>query len=311
MSCSQNPVNIKNTKQICREDCSYEFDYNQNSSAIIQNMGDYLDIKIDGKNDVKFNKVHVTVTDVRLYQPSFHLFNGQQAAAELVIQHSNPMGDSVLVCIPVIERDGKGDSNSFFSQIIPHLSNEEKIKQNVNVSAWSLNNIVPSSPFFYYIGPYPFKPCSGKVNVIIYDMDDAATIGSANLKQLKSLISPIEYSKAQKIGGSAENDVILLKNLLGASGPRSDKADYYLLSDCDAVSGIDEPDSTNPKTIDNSGDRQGLPGFLLGLLGILVLVIVIYLLYALCTTVDISKINFGKVADNMTAPDDVSGYTFK
>jgi hypothetical protein len=87
-------------------------------------------------------------------------------------------------------------------------------------------------------------------------MNDAATIGSANLKQLKSLISPIEYSKAQKIGGSAENDVILLKNLLGASGPRSDKADYYLLSDCDAVSGIDEPDSTNPKTIDNSGDRQ-------------------------------------------------------
>ena len=58
MSCSSNPVNIKTTKQICREDCSYSFDYNANSSAIISNMGDYLDIKVDGKNTVKFNAEH-------------------------------------------------------------------------------------------------------------------------------------------------------------------------------------------------------------------------------------------------------------
>ena len=59
MSCSSNPVNIKTTKQICREDCSYSFDYNANSSAIISNMGDYLDIKVDGKNTVKFNAIDV------------------------------------------------------------------------------------------------------------------------------------------------------------------------------------------------------------------------------------------------------------
>ena len=41
MSCSSNPVNIKTTKQICREDCSYSFDYNANSSAIISKIGDY------------------------------------------------------------------------------------------------------------------------------------------------------------------------------------------------------------------------------------------------------------------------------
>ena len=50
MSCSQNPVNIKPTKQICREECSYEFDYNPNSSAIVTNMGNYLEINVDGKN---------------------------------------------------------------------------------------------------------------------------------------------------------------------------------------------------------------------------------------------------------------------
>ena len=89
MSCSQNPVNIKSTKQICKEECSYDFEYNPNSSAIVTNMGDYLDIQVDGKNQVKFNKIDVKVSSVRIYQPSVHLFNGQQMPGEIIITHSN------------------------------------------------------------------------------------------------------------------------------------------------------------------------------------------------------------------------------
>ena len=293
MSCSQNPVNIKPTKQICREECSYEFDYNSNSSAVITNMGDYLDIAVDGKNQVKFNKLDVKVSDVRIYQPSFHLFNGQQTPAEIVIQHSNPMGDSLLVCIPVKVSDGKGNSNSFFSQIIPHVSSEQDIKQNVNVSKWSLNYVVPTAPFYFYVGSYPYKPCSGKVNVIIFDSGHSATIDSSDMKTLQSLISPISYSKAQKINGAASNDVIILKNMLGAIGPSSDKTDYYILSDCDPVTGMDSGNSgskggDSPTPSDDS--REGIPGFLLGLIAILVILIIIYLIYLLCSSIDISML---------------------
>ena len=31
-------------------------------------MGDYLELMVDGKNQVKFNKIDVTVTSVRIYQ---------------------------------------------------------------------------------------------------------------------------------------------------------------------------------------------------------------------------------------------------
>ena len=304
MSCSQNPVNIKSTKQICREECSYDFEYNPNSSAIVTNMGDYLEIKVDGKNQVKFNKIDVKVSNVRIYQPSIHLFNGQQMAGEVIIQHSNPMGDSLLVCIPLIVKDGKGDSNSFFSQLIPHVSNEKNEKQNVNVSKWSLNYIVPVAPFYFYVGSFPYKPCTGKVNVIIFDSKNAAAIGPSEMNTLKKIISPISYSKAQKISGAAQNDVILLKNILGSLGPQSDKNDYYILSDCEGISGMGGDSggtSSNKKPTASDGDREGLPGFLIGLISILVLLIMAYVLYIICTSVDISQFT-GNAKNTQGAP---------
>ena len=105
MSCKTSPVNIVKTKQLCKEECSYQFDYNPNSSAIVNITDNYLDIQVDGTNTVKlalsakFNGLRVSVSDVRIYQKSFHLFNGKQADAELVVQHKNPVGDTLLVCI--------------------------------------------------------------------------------------------------------------------------------------------------------------------------------------------------------------------
>ena len=85
MSCTLVPVNMRdNTKQICKEECSFKYNYNANSSAIVTNMVDYLDIKVDGSNKVKFNSYTVNLKEVRLYQPSIHLFDGSQTDAELI-----------------------------------------------------------------------------------------------------------------------------------------------------------------------------------------------------------------------------------
>ena len=81
MSCDTGPVNIRDTKQVCKEECSYKFDYNPNSSAIVTNNNTYLDIKVDGKNTIRFNDYKIMLNDVRLYQPSLHLFDGQQDPA--------------------------------------------------------------------------------------------------------------------------------------------------------------------------------------------------------------------------------------
>ena len=70
MSCDSNPVNIRYTEQICKQDCSYQFDYNANSSAVVENLVNYLEIKVDGSNTVKFNSYDIKLSSVRLYQPS-------------------------------------------------------------------------------------------------------------------------------------------------------------------------------------------------------------------------------------------------
>lgn len=276
MSCSSNPVNIKTTKQICREDCSYSFDYNANSSAIISNMGDYLDIKVDGKNTVKFNAIDVTVTDVRIYQPSFHLFGGKQTAAEVVIQHKNPMGDSLLVCIPVVAKDGKSASNSFFSKIIPNIASEDSSPQNVNVRQWSLNDVVPSATFYYYIGSYPYKPCSGKANIIVFGSEGAATMNSSDLKTLQTLIDPIKYTQAQTIGGAANKDVVLMKNPLGSQGPDSKDNSYFIFNDCEAITGMDE-EKREPSNL-----GKGIPSWVITVLFSFIIIIIIAALAAMC-----------------------------
>ena len=276
MSCSSNPVNIKTTKQICREECSYSFDYNANSSAIISNMGDYLDIKVDGKNTVKFNSIDVAVTDVRIYQPSFHLFGGKQTAAEVVIQHKNPMGDSLLVCIPVIAKDGKSPSNSFFSKIIPNIASEDSSPQNVNVRQWSLNDVVPSATFYYYIGSYPYKPCSGQANIIVFGTEGAATMNSSDLKTLQTLINPIKYTQEQTIGGASNKDVVLMKNQMGSVGPDSKDSSYYIFNDCEPITGMDE------EKRESSNLGKGIPPWVITMLFSFIIIIIIAALAAMC-----------------------------
>ena len=282
MSCTSNPENIHKTKQICKEECSYEFNYNPNSSAIVTNNGTYLDIKIDGKNNVKFNNYKVTLNDVRIYQPSLHLFNGQQAPAELIISHSG-YGHSVLVCIPIKVGDGAGRSNSFFSQIISHISpySEAKNKQSINVAQWSLNDVIPSSTFYFYIGPYPYPPCNGKVNIIVFSPEDAARINSDDMRKLRTLLHPVEYSQKQTLGSVARKKSLLMINKSdegsgGSIGPDAKaKSDgYYIFEQCQAINGLDNEDEEKKKS--KPVDISGWVTMIMLLVGGLIVLALIY-----------------------------------
>ena len=104
------------------------------------------------------------------------------------------------------------------------------------------------------------------------------------------------------ISGAAQNDVVLLKNLLGALGPNSDKNDYYILSDCQPISGMDKKKSDSGSTSNSSGGSDNM-GFLWALLSILIVVILIYVIYLLCTNVDISNITNNKTIATKASSD--------
>lgn len=259
MSCTLVPVNMRdNTKQICKEECSFKYNYNANSSAIVTNMVDYLDIKVDGSNKVKFNSYTVNLKEVRLYQPSIHLFDGQQADAEITILHTG-YGNNLLVCVPIKIADGKGKSNSFFNQIIEHVppktDSEEKTSQNINVSKWSLNDVVPNGTFYFYIGPLSYPKCDGKYNTIVFGLKDAAKINSSDLKILKTLTNPITYSVYQTLKSVAERKPILMINKEadgggGAIGPNASNQDYYIFDQCEPIDGMpDDKKNEDPVNV--------------------------------------------------------------
>ena len=119
MSCPNNETTKLKTRkeEKCKDNCSFNFSYNPNSSCILTNKGDYLDIKTDGSNKVTYNNQDITLQSVRLYSPSLHSFDGKHSDAELILRHSGANGQNIMVSVPIIAKEGAGQSMHFFSQL--------------------------------------------------------------------------------------------------------------------------------------------------------------------------------------------------
>ena len=285
MNCDK-PVNIRETGQVCKEECSYQYNYSPNSSVIVKNEGDYLDIKVDGKNTVKFNgyQVHLDQSKggaVKIFQPSVHLFGGQQADGEIIISHSSS-DNRVLVCIPITIKDGAGNSNTFFSKIIPHINLAEgnPEPQNVNVSKWSLNDIMSTGDFHFYNGALPFHPCTkninSRINVIVFGIESAATINKKDYTLLQSLINPITYSQIEMLNSVANKVPLIMMNKAGeqgggAQGPHSQKGEYTIFENCEYIDGMGEKDK--PK---KAADMSGWIIALIVIIGLIILFALAY-----------------------------------
>ena len=139
MSCPNNEATKLNTKkeESCKENCSFNFSYNPNSSCILTNKGEYLDIKTDGKNKVTFNNQEITLQSTRLYSPSLHTFNNKHTDAELILKHSGANGKNILVSVPIIAKKATGQSIDFFSQLAKFIPLTKGERQNVHVNNWS------------------------------------------------------------------------------------------------------------------------------------------------------------------------------
>ena len=87
---------------VCAEKCAYRYDY-PDSTCNVTNEGEYLKIRYTRGNSapVHYNSFALEVEELRLYTPSLHTYDGQHAAAELVIVHRGA-GQALLACIPIV-----------------------------------------------------------------------------------------------------------------------------------------------------------------------------------------------------------------
>lgn len=197
MACkiSTAPINLlSSNKTACGNKCNLFYNYG-NSSCYVINKSNYLDIKcFDGSNYVDFGVTgRCRVTDVRLYKPSLNMYDGKPASAELIITHSST-GKNVYICIPIEVSNNDGSSAKWFSQIIPFSPSSSNSEKNINVSNFSLNNVIPQNGFYIYEGGTFNWGCKKTDVMILFHKKTAMTIKGTDYKRLAKLIKPASYN---------------------------------------------------------------------------------------------------------------------
>jgi len=200
MSCpnSDSPINISTTANVlsCEVFCSYMHQY-KDSACTATYYPDHIKLSYDATTSaaVTFNNEGYNVREVNIYAPSLHAYNGSSADAEMLIIHDGA-GKKLIVSVPLVQSNNVAASAKILDDIIGKFSSTvDKTKTNdsqlINVQNYNMENFIPSSPYYFYMGGAPFSPCDGQYNFVVFDKTKSpVTIGSDTLKTLTGLIQP-------------------------------------------------------------------------------------------------------------------------
>ena len=188
-------ITKRNTQGHCDLKCTYSFQY-PISNSMLTNKGIYLSLSYDAATmaPVTYNQQPYGVSQIHIYAPSLHLFNGTQTTAEIIIIHSPQKGgDNLYVAIPITTNGAnQSQASTLIGQIIDQAATSAPAEGDtvtLSIPNFSLNDIVPSKrPFFTYTG----------INVnddyespyIIFGMESAIALTTDAADKLTKIIAP-------------------------------------------------------------------------------------------------------------------------
>lgn len=112
-------------------------------------------------------------SEIRIYAPSLHTYNGAGADAELLIVHApSSSSDGLIVSVPV-SLSGSDSGNADLAAIIQAsntinlstISINPSVPMNYDVNA---NNFIPNKPYYVYYGTLPYDSCSGNYYYAVF-----------------------------------------------------------------------------------------------------------------------------------------------
>jgi carbonic anhydrase len=195
MSCTS-PIDIT-SGQVgkCELKCEYSFDY-KDSNATITNNGNYIQLSYDQASTppVEYNAVKYQVREVRVYSPSLHRYQGQQAPAEMLIMHSSG-NNKLIVSIPLVISSSKSKTSRFMEQVADYLNTFVQSAgqtSSMGNATWNLNDFVPEKVYYSYKGTAPFSPCNGGYDFVVFSTANMAqaTISNDTLSKIRQRIAP-------------------------------------------------------------------------------------------------------------------------
>jgi carbonic anhydrase len=236
-------INTQNVAGNCDLKCAYNYNY-QESSTIAKNMGNYISLSYDSFSNppVTYNTSKYNVSEIRIYTPSLHSFNGSKVDAEFIIVHSSNNGSSpLLVCVPIKKNNVSSVSASLLDEIITSVSNnapKEGGVTNINLDSFTINNLVAKKPFYSYTANLPYQPCNTQASILVYNISDhICDINASTLTTLKSVIQNNPY-----------NPVTTTPFFLNSKGPGSNVSSDEIYIDCKPVGSSEEEEMVSKKS---------------------------------------------------------------
>lgn len=183
MSCmkSDSPIDITANKSAgaCNLKCDFKYDYHP-SACSIKNRGTYLSIEYDRRSassaPVYYNENPYNVSEIRIYSPSLHSYNGQKESGELIVVHTPVKGGKqFLVCVPIrTDSYSSGPASKVIEKTVRALGNNAQSEGDsatisVTPTEFNLNNFVPQAPFYSYTARAPYSPCLNKVIILVFE----------------------------------------------------------------------------------------------------------------------------------------------
>jgi hypothetical protein len=188
MSTQNINISSKNVSGKCDLKCSYNFKYPE-CSLTAKNYGVLIYLTCDNSKvpPVTYNTQKYNVAVIEILSPSIHTFNGALAAAEIIIYHSPVSGGSTLaVSIPIVSSSESSTASNLITEIIQSVSSNAPASgepTNLNISGFTLQNIVPNKPFYSYTD-------TSKTDWIVFDSLNAIPLSSTTLTTLSEIITP-------------------------------------------------------------------------------------------------------------------------
>ena len=186
-------ISSKNVYGKCDLKCIYNFKYKE-SSLTVKNNGVNISLTYDNHNvpPVLYNEAKYNVSQIMIFSPSLHLFNETKVDAELMIEHiPESGGQNLFVCIPIIKSSNSTTATSLLSQVIVGTAAKAPSANettNLNISEFTLNQIVPKSPFFSYSGTYN----NTMTDFIVFGQNYAIPLNEKIFNSLSSIIKPFQ-----------------------------------------------------------------------------------------------------------------------
>jgi carbonic anhydrase len=151
----------------CELKCRFHFNYG-NSGCTVVNNTTHLSVRYDGTSDVVYNNQKYTATELLLFKPSLHTFNGVRAAAEVLLRHKNGTNE-LFVCIPITQVGAASTGSTLLSQIINNAPLEKNAASTFSVPDFNANLLIPKSSYFTYTGTSLYANCtSQQFNYVVF-----------------------------------------------------------------------------------------------------------------------------------------------